>query len=159
MVLIRRACEEDAVSMATILREIGWSRRRNSLPLEEVVEPIRKVLEMALKDSEGHSVYVAESRGEILGFVCTHWVPFIMLGGVEGYISDLFVSPSHSGLGVGSKLIETVFEEGRKRDAYRLMVTNGKNRPSYKRGFYRKMGFEERPTVANFVYYYKEPWS
>jgi len=41
----------------------------------------------------------------------------------------------------------------------RLMVTNGKEKPSYKRGFYRNLGWTERPKVANFVYYYEEPWS
>ena len=82
-----------------------------------------------------------------------------MLGGVEGYVSDVFVSPAASGMGAGKMLIDSVMQEGRDRDAYRLMLTNGKEKPSYKRGFYKKAGWTERPKVANFVYYYKEPWS
>ena len=82
-----------------------------------------------------------------------------MLAGYEGYVSDVFVNPSESGTGAGTLLLSAVMDEGKRRDCFRLMVTNGKEKPSYKRGFYKKMGWTERPKVANFVYYYKEPWS
>ena len=39
----------------------------------------------------------------------------------------------------------------------RLMLTNGKEKLSYKTGFYKKLGWTERPSVANFVYYYRSP--
>jgi hypothetical protein len=31
------------------------------------------------------------------------------------------------------------------------MLLNGCNRPSYERSFYKKLGWQERPEVANFV--------
>ena len=159
-ITVRKAIGDDAEAMALILREIGWSERRNSLSLEEVSSPIRDLILQANGDPEGHTMYVAcDSGGRVLGFTTVHWVPFVMLGSYEGYVSDLFVSPSASGMGAGSRLIEAVMEEGKKRDVYRLMVTNGKDKPSYLRGFYRKKGWTERPKVANFTYYYKEPWS
>lgn len=160
MITIRKALQDNAEEMAKILREIGWSEKRNSLPLEEVSEPIKKLIEKADRDPEGHTIYVAEDEdGKVVGFTNVHWVPFIMLGSTEGYVSDLFVCPSAGGKGAGSSLIRKVMEEGQERDAFRLMVTNGKEKPSYKKGFYSKMGWTERPKVANFVYYYKEPWS
>ena len=159
-ITVRKAAGGDAEAMALILREIGWSERRNSLAVEEVSSPIRDLILRADGDPEGHTMYVAcDSGGGVVGFVAVHWVPFVMLGSYEGYVSDLFVSPSASGMGAGSRLIEAVMEEGRKRDVYRLMVTNGKDKTSYLRGFYRKKGWTERPKVANFTYYYKEPWS
>jgi GNAT superfamily N-acetyltransferase len=82
-----------------------------------------------------------------------------MLGSWEGYVSDVFVSPEASGKGVGRLLVGAVMEEGRKRGCTRLMLTNGRDRQSYKQGFYSKLGWTERPLVANFVYYYREPWS
>ena len=157
---IRKAKVEDCVDMAEILREIGWSERRNSLPIEEVSNPIKELIKTAEIDSEGHTIYVAsDDSGKVYGFTNVHWVPFIMLGSIEGYVSDVFVSPSASGNGIGKLLIESVMKEGEERGAYRLMLTNGKEKPSYKRGFYSKMGWTERSKVANFVYYYKEPWS
>ena len=160
MLTIRKAINDDASSMAEILREIGWSERRNSMPLEQISEPIKNLIDHAVNDSEGHTIYVAvNEKKKVIGFINVHWVPFVMLGGVEGYVSDVFVSPSASGMGAGKLLIEAVMNEGKERDAYRLMLTNGKEKPSYKRGFYSKAGWTERPKVANFVYYYKEPWS
>ena len=157
---IREAKPEDAVRMAEILREIGWSERRNALPLEEVSAPIEKLIEHCTRDTEGHSIYVAvDENDRAIGFLNVHWVPFIMLGSLEGYVSDVFVSPSAGGMGVGMALVERVIEEGAKRGCMRLMLTNGKEKLSYKTGFYKKLGWTERPSVANFVYYYKEPWS
>lgn len=158
--MARKAAVDDAEAMALILREIGWSEKRNSLTLEEMSSPIRDLILQAGAYPQCHTIYVAcDQGGGVIGFTSVHWVPFVMLGSFEGYVSDLFVSPSASGMGVGSYLIDVVMEEGRKRDVYRLMVTNGRDKPSYLRGFYRKKGWTERPKVANFTYYYKEPWS
>lgn len=157
---IRPAKTEDAVHMAEILREIGWSERRNAMALEEVSGPIEKLIEHCSKDKEGHSMLVAvDEEDKVLGFTTVHWVPFVMLGSWEGYVSDVFVSPHAGGRGVGKALIEHIMEEGEQRGCMRLMLTNGKEKPSYKFGFYKKMGWTERPKVANFVYYYREPWS
>lgn len=157
---IRKAQLNDATSMAKILREIGWSEKRNSLPFEKVSGPIEDLIQKTIDSPEGNTIYVAADENDVaLGFTNVHWVPFVMLGSYEGYVSDVFVSPSASGMGAGTMLIEAVMKEGKDRDVYRLMLTNGKEKPSYKRGFYKKMGWTERPKVANFVYYYKEPWS
>ncbi|NIP29690.1 MAG: GNAT family N-acetyltransferase [Candidatus Dadabacteria bacterium] len=157
---IRTAKIKDASYMAKILREIGWSERRNALFLEEVSKPIEGLIKDTLENPEINSIFVAADISDnVVGFLNVHWVPFVMLGSYEGYVSDVFVSPNHSGEGIGSLLVKAVMKEGEKRDVYRLMLTNGKEKPSYKRGFYKKLGWTERPKVANFVYYYKEPWS
>ncbi len=157
---VRKAKVQDAVSMAEILREIGWSERRNEMKLKEVSGPIENLIEHCNKDAEHHTMYVAvDENNEVIGFTNVHWVPFVMLGSFEGYISDVFVSPSAGGKGAGSLLVKTVMEEGKERGCMRLMLTNGKEKPSYKQGFYKKLGWTERPKVANFVYYYREPWS
>lgn len=157
---IREATVEDAEAMAIILREIGWSERRNALPLEKVSKPIAELLLHCQEDKEGHTVLVASDEdGNVIGFTNVHWVPFVMLGSWEGYVSDVFLSPKASGKGVGKMLVEAVMGEGKRRGCMRLMLTNGKDKPSYKQGFYKKLGWVERPRVANFVYYYREPWS
>ena len=157
---IRPATLNDAVKMAEILREIGWSEKRNNMALEEVSGPIENLIKHTIDDPEGHSIIVAVDESDnVIGFTNVHWVPFIMLGSLEGYVSDVFVSPSAGGKGAGSALVKYVMKEGEKRGCMRLMLTNGKEKPSYKSGFYKKLGWTERPKVANFVYYYREPWS
>ena len=157
---IRLAKTDDASNMAEILREIGWSEKRNNMPLEEVANPIEELINHCNEDPNGHTMIVAvDENNEVIGFTTVHWVPFVMLGSWEGYISDVFVSPSASGKGAGSALVKYVMEEGERKGCMRLMLTNGKEKPSYQSGFYKKMGWTERPKVANFVYYYREPWS
>jgi len=157
---IRMAETKDATAMAEILREIGWSEKRNNMPLKEVSGPIEELIKHCSEDTQGHSVIVAvDQEDKVIGFTNVHWVPFVMLGSWEGYVSDVFVSPHAGGKGAGSALIKHVMKEGEKRGCMRLMLTNGKEKTSYKTGFYKKMGWTERPKVANFVYYYKEPWS
>ena len=157
---IRHAEIKDGLSMAEILRKIGWSEKRNNMPLKEVSEPIEELIKHCNKNTEGHTMVVAvDEENRVIGFTNVHWVPFVMLGSWEGYVSDVFVSPEAGGKGAGSALIKYVMEEGEKRGCMRLMLTNGKEKPSYQKGFYKKMGWTERPKVANFVYYYREPWS
>jgi GNAT superfamily N-acetyltransferase len=69
----------------------------------------------------------------------------------EGYVSELFVAESARGAGLGTKLLEAVKDLAIGRGCSRLMLVNRKTRESYKRGFYRKLGWEERQEFANFV--------
>lgn len=157
---VRKAIPEDAEAMANILREIGWSEKRNSMPLQDVAKPIGDLIDYALKHQDDHTIYVAvDDKDKVIGFTNVHWVPFVMLGSYEGYITDVFVSPGSAGKGAGSLLVKTVMKDGEERGCMRLMLTNGKDKLSYKKGFYEKLGWTERPKVANFVYYYKEPWN
>jgi len=108
-------------------------------------------LRLCLSD-ESHTVLVTESpEGAILGYVAVHWLPYLMLAGPEGYVSELFVSESARGAGLGTKLLEAVKDMAISRGCSRLMLVNRKTRESYQRGFYRKLGWEEREEFANFV--------
>ena len=102
MVTVRKASVPDAIAMAEILREIGWSEKRNSMQLDDVAGPIKRLVEHSINDPDGHTTYVAiDDEEKVIGFTNVHWVPFVMLGGIEGYVSDLFVSPSSGGKGAG----------------------------------------------------------
>jgi ribosomal protein S18 acetylase RimI-like enzyme len=65
-----------------------------------------------------------DEEDNMVEFTNVHWVPFMMLGGWEGYLSDVFVSPYASGKGAGKMLVEAVMEEGKKRGCTRLIPTN-----------------------------------
>jgi GNAT superfamily N-acetyltransferase len=98
-------------------------------------------------------VYVAETEeGEIAGYAAVHWLPYLLLLGPEGYVSELFIRESDRGQGIGTQLLEVVKQEAEARGCARLMLLNMHERESYRRGFYKKQGWEERPDAANFVY-------
>jgi GNAT superfamily N-acetyltransferase len=90
---------------------------------------------------DSHSVLVAEgAKGAVLGYVAVHWLPYLMLAGPEGYVSELFVAESARGAGLGTKLLEAVKDMAIGRGCSRLMLVNRKMRESYRRGFYTEAG-------------------
>jgi len=101
---------------------------------------------------DSHLILVAQtSSGEIAGYCAVHWLPYLILAGPEGYVSELFIKEDFRGQGIGSQLLESVKTEAQKRGCSRLMLLNMRKRESYQRQFYSKQGWEERPDAANFV--------
>jgi GNAT superfamily N-acetyltransferase len=149
---IRRATPQDAYAITSLLRELEWFDQLHGVPLETAHGQVRRHLESCLAD-ESHSVYVAEDdTGRTVGYVSVHWLPYLFLQGPEGYISELFLRRSARGQGAGTALLEAIEAEARERGCVRLALVNGKERESYRRGFYAKRGWREREDVANFVY-------
>jgi GNAT superfamily N-acetyltransferase len=120
--------------------------------LQATTEHVKSQLERCLID-DSHSIFVAESpQREVIGYVSAHWLPYLFLPGSEGFISELFVRPAARGQGVGRQLLQKVEVEARTRGCSRLSLINFRNRESYERRFYSKIGWKERPDAANFTY-------
>ena len=150
-VTLRPAALADAAGIAHILRatgaELGWP-----LPEDPAVtrDQVSRHLASCL-GGEDHTVLVAASEGDVAGYVAVHWLPYLLLPGPEGYVSELFVRPERRGQGVGRALLGAARAEAERRGCLRLMLLNGRHRESYQRGFYRKAGWDEREEFANFV--------
>jgi GNAT superfamily N-acetyltransferase len=148
---IRPATLADAGAVADILRGLGWFSFIDNEAARDTEARVRKHLEMSLADTS-HTVIVAEDAGgTLVGYVAAHWLPYLMLRGPEGYVSELFLVESARGGGLGTRLLETVKDMAISRGCSRLMLVNRKTRESYRRGFYRNLGWEEREEFANFV--------
>ena len=52
---------------------------------------------------------------------------------------------------MGKALIGAIEREAVKQRCFRISVLNGRERESYKRGFYPSLGYQERPQTANFT--------
>lgn len=149
---IRPAKFVDCPALAELLREVGWFEFIKSKTPTEAAEHVAAHLAECLAD-ESHSVYVGvDEAGAVLGYVSVHWLAYLFMPGLEGYVSELFLRPSARGQGLGAALLETVKSEGQARGAYRLSLLNNRTRESYERGFYQKQGWEERPVMSNFIY-------
>ena len=148
---IRPATPDDVPAIAAILRGLGWFSFTNDEPTAETESRVKRHLRLCLSD-DSHTVLVAEvAGGAVLGYVAVHWLPYLILQGPEGYVSELFVVEAARGAGLGTKLLEAVKDMATSRGCSRLMLVNCKTRESYQRGFYRKLGWEEREEFANFV--------
>ncbi len=149
---VRPALPQDAPAIGEVLCSTDWLTRLIEIPPDELQRWMLHTLDRCLAD-DSHLVLVAETdRNKILGFVSVHWLPYFLFKGNEGYVSELFVHASARGSGVGTRLVEAVKEEARKRGCHRLMLVNSRERPSYQREFYKKNGWQERESMANFVF-------
>ena len=149
---IRRAEQKDAPHISKIIRSLGYFSQIESDPLEVTLERVENHLKMCI-ENDSHSIYVAEdSKGKIVGYGSIHWLPYLILNGPEGYLSELFVDEASRGHGIGSQILEVIKAEARSRGCARLMLLNLQKRESYQRRFYSKNGWEEREGVANFIY-------
>ena len=149
---IRRAKIEDAEGIAEVLQKAGPSVYSMATPYVATKEMVAMHIRMCNAD-KSHSIYVAENDlGQIVGYVGAHWLPYLFLNGPEGYLSELFIREEYRSEGIGTKLLETVKIEAKKRGCSRLLLLNSRKRESYQRSFYKKHGWTEREEAANFVY-------
>jgi len=149
--VIRPARIEDAPGVSRILRALGWWVHINNEAADATSARLARHLEMCLT-GQSHSVYVAEAvDGDLCAYAAVHWLPYLMLPGPEGYVSELIVDEPWRGRGLGARLLEAVQAEARERGCSRLGLLNMRNRESYKRRFYEKLGWTERTHAANFV--------
>ena len=135
---IGKATVDDAHQLALLLQGIGWFEAFNSGNIDASTARV--------------SVYLAETpTGEIAGYGSVHWLPYLFMAGPEGYVSELFVSETARGQGVGRQLLNAIEMEARARGCQRLSLINLRNRESYERQFYVKAGWRERGEAANFI--------
>lgn len=144
---VRRASLEDVAGIARVIQEtgaeLGW-------PRFEAEELVRPHLTRCLAEPGAHSVWVAVDADGVAGYLALHWMPYLLLPGPSGHVSELFVRPSRRGRGLGAALLEAAEAEARERGAFRLELCNRRDRESYQRGFYAKAGWTEREEMAVF---------
>jgi GNAT superfamily N-acetyltransferase len=149
---IRKAKAGDASELADLLRSLEWFSWIKEAPLEMAREHAARNIAMCSASGD-HLMLVAENEnGTIAGYCSTHWVPYLILNGPEGMVSELFIRAEARGQGIGTRLLAEVKAEGRKRGCSRLMLLNNRTRESYLRGFYIGDGWKEREAMANFIY-------
>ena len=149
--VLRRALPSDATSISELLHEIGYLRFINEETLPETVSRISAAI-VSLSELADHVLLVAAEEGSdiILGYAAAHYYANMLIGN-EGYVSELYLRPSATNKGIGSKLLAALEDEARSRKCRRLRLTNWRNRESYQRGFYAKRGWQENGDAAEFV--------
>jgi GNAT superfamily N-acetyltransferase len=156
-ITIREACRDDSQAIASILRALDWSEQiRNELP-EQTEAHVAERIEQCLQE-HNHTILVAERqpsysshavRGTVVGYVAVHWF-FHLMRGSDGYISELFLLPDETGHGIGSRLLDMVYQYAHERDCTQLILMNRRIRESYRRHFYAKHGWEEQSDASFF---------
>ena len=149
---IRAATPADAEDLRVLIESIEGFASLKALPEDERKSRVARHLSAALSSHE-HQVFVATDgeNSRLLGYIAVHYLPYLILTGPEGFVSELFVTEDARGQGVGAALLERVTDDARARGCCRLSLLNMTDRESYARGFYAKNGWQERETARNFV--------
>lgn len=133
------------------MKSLGLFAHINTEAFSVTQERVLKHLALCTAD-DSHLVLVAQTSGsELAGYCAVHWLPYLILAGLEGYIAELFIKDEFRGQGIGRQLLETIKTEALNRGCSRLMLLNMRKRESYQRQFYLKQGWEERLDAVNFV--------
>jgi ribosomal protein S18 acetylase RimI-like enzyme len=143
---IRHGTLADSEGIVALLRQFAADERGVRVDDSLAVQTIRGCIE-----DRGGDLLVAEEQGAIVGYLIVHWIPFPMLGGVEGYISELIVAGTSRNGGLGSRLMDRAEALAREKGVLRLMLNNRTSDESFQRAFYAKRGFRRRDEFANMV--------
>lgn len=147
---LRSATLADAASLAELLRALGMFAAIADEPRDITADRVRRHLDLCLSDAS-HNVYVAAAAGGVVAYCSVHWVPYLLLSGPEGFVSELFVRQEWRSRSLGARLLEVVRAEAERRGCSRLSLLNLRGRESYQRRFYEKQGWRERGEAANFL--------
>lgn len=137
------ATPQMAAQIADILVDTGWFPAIHRTRVEEVLAHGARGMSRLL---------VAQDKdGDIVGYVAYHLIPALFLPADEGYVSELFVRAGQRGRGIGAALLDAAVHDAEASGVARMMLLTGRNRDSYRRGFYRKNGWCEREQISNFI--------
>jgi GNAT superfamily N-acetyltransferase len=130
-VTIRRACDEDAQTVAELMTVLGYPSSSSS-----IAKRIR-----SCSDSSDTAVFIAESRDRVVGIISFHCIPQFHADGFLGRITSLVVSPEDRQRGVGRLLVTAAEEFGWAHGCIRAEVTSGDHRPEA-HAFYEHLGYK-----------------
>lgn len=124
-VTIRTARLTDSAIIATILRELGFFESLAEESPQHTEKRVAQQLELCNTD-DSYTVLVAELAADIAyDFVSVHWL-LDLWGGLDGYISELFILSDFRGQGIEERLLKAVRVVGLAKGASRLMLFNRK---------------------------------
>lgn len=148
---IRFIQEKDLENIAVLTKKVGWFYKEKKSQERDDSLFLKNIYDIN-KENSNNMCFVAESeKGEFLGYINAHFLPYYSFESQELFITELFVVENKRGKGVGKKLLEKIQLEAEKRNCFRLGLLNPKDKESYKREFYSKSGWKERVDIANFI--------
>jgi ribosomal protein S18 acetylase RimI-like enzyme len=127
---IRPADEKDLQSLVILAEEFIPGEADNGKRIDVLTQALR---------NPNYELLVAESEGEVIGFI-DQWVIHDFAHGAKlSYIHNLYVSSEHRRRGVASKLLQEVIKNARNMGVSEIHITTRfDNKPAI--NLYRKHG-------------------
>ena len=131
---IRKSVSSDLDSISNLLNQLGYNPQ---------IDQIKNTI-----DSTTSEVYIAEDSGIIVGLMSLIYFDYFPTTEKICRITSIVVDETQRNKGIGSKLIEFVKSEGKKRKCMGIEITTSTERHET-HVYYEKLGFVK----TSFRYY------
>jgi ribosomal protein S18 acetylase RimI-like enzyme len=137
-VKIRRARSSDAARLAALSDELGYPATSSEM----------KIRLRRLKPANNNAVFVAESNGQVLGWLHVS-ASYLLELPQRAEVNGLVVAEAHRSLGAGARLLDAAEAWARKKKCVSMSVRSNvlRNRAH---AFYERHGYEHYKTQKAF---------
>ncbi len=135
--IFRKAKENDIDALSELLAALF------SMETDFAIDQERQKAGLALffEAGEEKSIFVAESKGAVIGMVTCQLVISTAAGGYSLLLEDMFIRKRFRCKGIGTSLVRMVQNWGKGKGALRIqLVADKRNKPAHI--FYRALGFQ-----------------
>lgn len=145
--MIRKFTQKDVPVISSLIKSyLNISTDYHAFDEEKTTEALNAIV------NEENNLYVIINDEDIpLGYINFHILNFPLISGKELYISELMINEHERSKNLGTKLINFAIDKAKELNCKRIMLNNSMESISYKRNFYKNLGFAQRDTMANFV--------
>jgi GNAT superfamily N-acetyltransferase len=135
---IRRARSGDAARLTALSGELGYS-----VTLSEMKTRLRR-----LKPASDHAVFVAESAGQVVGWLHVN-ASYLLEVPQRAEVNGLVVAEAHRSLGAGGRLLDAAEAWAREKKCVSMSVRSNVLRDRA-HAFYERQGYEHYKTQKAF---------
>jgi ribosomal protein S18 acetylase RimI-like enzyme len=133
---VRRAEDVDAEAIGRLLHDFNSEFDEPTPGPRRLAERVQELL------AGGEITVLLAGRGPD-GLAVLRFRPDIWTRGLECYLAELYVVPSHRGYGLGRALMETAIELARAEGSQYMDIATGED-DTAARGLYESVGFSHR---------------
>ena len=145
--MIRKLSKKDISHVSDMIKTyLEISHEYKEFDEERLLNTLKLVL-----DEPNNLFVIVNDEDAAIGYINFHILNFPLISGKELYISELIVHEGERSKNLGTKLINFAIDRARELSCERVMLNNSMESISYKRNFYKNLGFSQRDTMANFV--------
>lgn len=132
-IAIRRGRPGDAAAVRELVAQLGY--RPDERGYDETFAQVVRHPEAA--------VFIAQDGPRVIGYLAMSYRPQIRLAARVASIDELSVAREVQGTGIGSRLLDAALTHAQSMGCQRVEVLSGRERESYRRGFYAARGLRE----------------
>lgn len=135
-IVIREATSMDIPVLLGLLYELG----RPKPQLDSDVDIFRGLVRQHISDSDKKILVAVIDQVKLVGMASILFLPRLNQNTAELYVPELVIDKRYQNMGIGSKLINSCIDIGKKKKCHRIRLESG-NQRNQAHQFYKQLGF------------------